>query len=746
MIGQIISHYKILEKIGEGGMGVVYKAQDTKLDRTVALKFLPEHLLYDTTAKARFIQEAKGASAINHPNITTVYEIDEAEGKSFIAMELIEGKSLKTMIEEKEFPINKIIDIAIQLCEGLNKAHRADIVHRDIKSDNILIDKDGLVKILDFGLAKLKGASKLTQTGTTTGTVAYMSPEQAQGEEVDQRSDIFSLGVVLYEMIAKRVPFEGKHSAAIIYSILNEKPQPLTRFNSKAPLKLQDIVDKSLAKDKGERYQHIDELLADLKRCRRELGQEVEVTKKDKKGVAVLYFENLSSDPESDYFSAGITEDILTDLSKIESIRVASRNAVLPYKGKPVDIPQLGRKLNVDAVLEGSIRKAGNRIRISAQLIDTKEGFHLWAERYDRELKEVFDLQEEIAKKIASALKIRLSEKEEEKIAQKYKGNSEAYDYYLKGRSHYYQYTKSSLQVAIQMFKEALEIDPNYALAYAGLGDSYYQFIDKGYETDKSFLVKAEEAAKKSLSIDPECAEAYKALGTIYQRLGKINSAKKLLNRALEINPNHHPARTNLALVYGNLGELERAEKELLFVYEQEPNFPFTSFKLAELYLTLNKFTQAEEYARKMLELGESSFYLTVGHLLLADIYLYQKQPEKALKYAEKCIEIELNSPFNLLELACIYAALGEKEKSLEKLQETFRYPIEHEWIITKVILTYALLQDKEKVYAWINKGMAENKVEWVVLQYNPLLEELRQETEFQKLLQEIKNRVINSE
>jgi len=275
MIGRTISHYKVLEKLGEGGMGVVYKAQDTKLDRVVALKFLPEHLLYDPTAKARFIQEAKGASAINHPNITTVYEIDEAGGKSFIAMEFIDGKPLRELIEKNKLAIDKVIDMAIQICEGLHKAHQSGIVHRDIKPENILIGKDDLVKILDFGLAKLKGTSRLTQTGTTTGTVAYMSPEQSQGEEVDQRSDIFSLGVVLYEMITKRTPFEGKHPAAIIYSIINEKPQPLARFNTKVTFRLQEIVDKALAKDMGERYQHIDELLTDLKRCRRELGQEI---------------------------------------------------------------------------------------------------------------------------------------------------------------------------------------------------------------------------------------------------------------------------------------------------------------------------------------------------------------------------------------------------------------------------------------------------------------------------------------
>lgn len=746
MIGKTISHYKILDKIGEGGMGVVYKAQDTKLDRLVALKFLPEHLLYDPTSKARFIQEAKGASAINHPNITTVYEIDEIDGKSFIAMELIEGKSLRELIEKNKLAIDQVIDMAIQICEGLHKAHQSDIVHRDIKPENILIGKDDLVKILDFGLAKLKGTSRLTQTGTTTGTVAYMSPEQAQGEEVDQRSDIFSLGVVLYELLTGQLPFKGEHQAAIIYSICNEEPEPLARYKSGVPEELQRIVKKVLAKNKQERYQHIDDLLADLKRLKRELGEEKEPIKKDKKSVAVLYFENLSSEPESDYFTDGITEDIITDLSKIESIKVTSRNAVLPYKGKPVDIPLLGRKLNVDAVLEGSVRKAGNRIRISAQLIDTKEGFHLWAERYDRELKEVFDLQEEIAKKIAQALKIKLSEKEEEKIAQKYKGDLQAYDYYLKGRNQYYQYTKSSLQAAIQMFKKALEIDANYALAYAGLGDSYYQFIDKGYETDRSFMVKAEEAAKKSLSIDPECAEAYKALGTIYSRTGKKNGAKKLLSRALEINPNYAPARSNLGLAYASFGDFEQAEKELLMAYEQDPSFPFPSFMLADFYLGLNNFSKAENYARKVLELGESSFYIVVGNHVLALIYLFQKLPDKALGHIQKCEELEPNDPITLSSLASVYAALGEKEKALSKLEEVLKNPTSHEAVFENLILTYTLLRDKEKVYEWIKKGMKENAIDWIFLEYNPLLEEMRKEAEFQKLLQEIKNKILNSE
>ncbi len=746
MIGQFISHYKVLEKIGEGGMGVVYKAQDTKLDRLVALKFLPQSLAADAVERERFIHEAKAASALNHPNITTIYEIGEHNSQLFIAMELVEGETLKQIATRNDLRLEKIIDIGIQICEALSSAHEKGIIHRDIKSDNIALTSKGLVKIMDFGLAKLKGATKLTRTGSTVGTAAYMSPEQAEGREVDQRTDIFSFGVVFYELIAGKLPFSGEHQAAIIYSICNEEPEPLARFRSGVPESLQRTVEKSLAKDVEERYQHIADLSADLKRIKREITSGArEVPKSDKKSVAVLYFENLSSDPESDYFAAGMTEDIITDLSKIDGIRVASRNAVLPFKGKPVDIPQLGRKLSIDAVLEGSIRKAGNRLRITAQLIDTKEGFHLWAERYDREVQEIFDLQEEIAKNIASALKIKLSPREEEKIAQKYKGDLQAYEYYLKGRNYYYQYTKSDMLAAVQMFKKALEIDPNYALAYAGLADSYYQFIDKGFEMDKSFLERAEEAAQKSLSIDPQCAEGYKALGTIYYRLGKLNSAKKLLSRALEINPNYHPARNNLGLIYSELGNFEQAEKELLFVYEQEPGFPFTSFLLAHHYLNRNEYAQTEKYAKRVLELGESTFYLAMGNYLLGMVFLCRNEPQKALEYMKKSEGFESN-PSTILGVAMAYAVLGEEDKAKELIEEVLKKYPTHEWTVMSLIFCYAVLREKEKVYDWLRKGMTEYRLEWIALDRSPLLKEFQNEPEFQRILQEHRNRVMNSE
>ena len=429
MLGKTISHYKILEKLGEGGMGVVYKAQDTKLDRIVALKFLPKHLLCDGEAKTRFEHEAKAASALDHPNIATIYEIDEAEGECFISMAFVEGKSLKELLKEKTLSLKEVLDIAIQIGEGLNAAHKKGIVHRDIKSENLMLTNEGLVKIMDFGLAKLKGITNLTKDGSTLGTAAYMSPEQAKGEEVDNRSDIFSFGVVLYELLTKQLPFGGEHPAAIIYSIINEQPQPVARYNNQVSSELERMVFKTLAKDKEERYQHIDDLLADLRHEKKSLEyvktavttqpavppevakkrvvpllagivvvllllvsylaffkQKGMVTVKGKPSVAVLYLQNLSENKGDEYFSAGMTEDIITQLSKIGGLLVSSRSDIEQFKNKAINLKEVADKLKVNYVIEGSVRKYGDKIRITCQLIKASDGFHVWADSYDRQM------------------------------------------------------------------------------------------------------------------------------------------------------------------------------------------------------------------------------------------------------------------------------------------------------------------------------------------------------------------------
>ncbi|MFH0930697.1 MAG: protein kinase, partial [Candidatus Zixiibacteriota bacterium] len=505
MIGKTISHYKILEKLGEGGMGVVYKSQDTKLDRIVALKFLSKNLLCDAEAKERFVLEAKAASALNHPNISTIHEIDEVGSECFIVMEYVEGKSLKELLKEKSFSLNEVLDISIKIAEGLNSAHKKDIVHRDIKSDNIMVTDEGLIKIMDFGLAKLRGVSGLTKAGTTLGTMQYMSPEQVQGLEVDQRSDIFSFGVVLYEMITGQLPFRGEYEATIIYSIINETPEPLSKYKTDIPEGLQRIVDKALEKDVNLRYQSLSELLADFERMVK--GEEVKrvIPKRINwallgigagiislvfiiiisfwffRGVrrvsatpslAVLYLENIG-DKMDDYFAAGMTEAIITDLSKLEGLRVLSRSDVAPYKGKAINMKDLGKKLCVDYIIEGSIQKADHMLRITAQLIKTKDGFHLWADKFTGELNSVFEVQDEVAERIASALKVKLSPVEKNRIEKKPTGSIQAYDYYLKGMDYFWKGSQKDLDLALEMFNNALEIDSNYALAYSGIGEVY---------------------------------------------------------------------------------------------------------------------------------------------------------------------------------------------------------------------------------------------------------------------------------
>jgi serine/threonine protein kinase len=454
MIGQTISHYRILEKLGEGGMGILYKAEDTKLKRIVALKFLPPDITKNIEAKERFMHEAQAASALNHPNICNIHTIEEVEGQQFIDMEFVEGETLKESIviglpanlsakvlqsrtsagvpqngaQAGHLSLEKCLSIAIQIGEGLNAAHKKNIIHRDIKPDNIMITDEGLVKIMDFGLAKLKGTSKLTKTHSTLGTLPYMSPEQVRGEEVDQRTDIFSFGAVLYEMITSHRPFGGEHEAAIIYSLANETPEPLARYKTNVPDELQRIVDKALSKDRGERYQHVDDMISDLRRVQHTISGGIpSPIKKSKvqwivvaivlilvavgiylfypksvptpmssKSVAVLPFKNLSDSKEDEYFSDGITDDIIAQLSKISDLKVISRTSVMQYKGISKNIRDIGKELDVATVLEGSVRRSGNQIRIVAQLIDAHNEGHLWADTYDKEMTQIFAIQSDV--------------------------------------------------------------------------------------------------------------------------------------------------------------------------------------------------------------------------------------------------------------------------------------------------------------------------------------------------------------
>ena len=561
MIGTRISHYEIIKSLGSGGMGVVYEAEDTRLGRRVALKFLPPELGQDGPSLERFQREARAASALNHPNICTVHAIEQNDGQHFIVMELLDGESLATRLGRERMEVSTLLDAAIQIADALESAHAKGIVHRDIKPANVFVNARGQIKILDFGLAKVEGlrgrggrdsgpgaetqvAHDLTTPGTAMGTVSYMSPEQARGQLTDARTDLFSTGTLLYQMATGVLPFQGETQAVVFEAILNRDPVAITQLNASLPQEFNRILGKALEKDRNLRYQTATDLKTDIVRLKRDLDSgrrsAAESTATAGSGaakaagasVAVLYFENLSGVKEDEYFRDGITEDIITELSKIKGLKIFPRPSVLSYRDKSVTPQQVGRELHAAYVLGGSLRRAGSRLRITTQLMDAMTDFPVWSERYDRELEDVFEVQDEIARKIAEALRITLSPQEREAIASKPTENLQAYDLFLRGKSYARRFTKQDQEFARQTFENATALDPNFALAYAAIANVCAQHYYR-HGHDQIWLDRAKAAAEKAAELAPDLPEVFVGQAWVMYAAGNQTEAIATVRKAL---------------------------------------------------------------------------------------------------------------------------------------------------------------------------------------------------------------------
>ncbi|MCX5800134.1 MAG: protein kinase [Candidatus Eisenbacteria bacterium] len=739
MVGKTISHYKILEKLGEGGMGVVYKAEDTKLGRHAALKFLSPDLTRDPEARKRFIQEAKAASSLDHTSICTVHEIGETEdGQIFIVTAFYEGETLKTKIERGSLKVEEALDIAIHVAQGLGRAHEAGIVHRDIKPANIMITKRGDVKIVDFGLAKLTGQAKLTVMGSTVGTVAYMSPEQVQGEDIDHRTDIWALGVVLYEMLTGRSPFKGEHEAALLYSIVHEEPQSLSLVRSGTPAPVSSVIARALQKDRALRYQTAQELIDELRKLTVSgRPPRVELPRQEK-SIVVLPFENLSPDPDQEYFSDGLTEEVISDLSKVHALRVISRSSAMTFKGTKKTIPEIAKQLEVQYVLEGSVRKAGNSLRITAQLIDAASDAHIWAEKYSGTLDDVFDVQEKVSRAIVDALKLKLTPEESRKIAERPIDNVAAYQCYLKANAEIWRFTESSLEMARLHLQKGLDILGDNALLYSAMAFVYWQYANIG-AGQEDYVAKAEQYTNKALALDPDSPQAHLVIGMIHGAFyGNTREGVRQLRMALAVNPNYVDALKFLAgFCTMSVGKLAAAIPLVQRVKEIDPLDPWNYWLQGRLFFYGGQYKLALEQLRQHYQSDPEN---PVAQFFCAWTLTYANEIDEAFSIIDRSAKATPNNVCTKFGLLLKYGLLKDRESAFREMTPDFQKTCrrDHQWSYF-VAVPLALLDAREESIDWLENAVNGGFINYPELERNQNLDNLRGEERFKKLMERVK-------
>jgi serine/threonine protein kinase/tetratricopeptide (TPR) repeat protein len=778
--------YEIIEELGKGGMGKVYRVVDKKLNEEVAMKLVKPEIASDKKTLERFSNELKLARKIVHKNVARMFDLNEEKGTHYITMEYVRGEDLKRLIRKiGQLSTGQVIPIAKQICEGLAEAHRLGVVHRDLKPQNIMVDEEGNARIMDFGIARSLKAKGITGAGVMIGTPEYMSLEQVEGKEVDQRSDIYSLGVILYEMVTGKVPFEGDTPFTIGMKHKSEIPKDPKALNAQIPEDLNRLILKCLEKDKETRYQNTAEIISELEKIEKGLptterivpgrkpltSREITVkftlrkllipglvvaalivaaviiiwrvlpkreavpAKSGKHSIAVLPFVDLSPKKDYEYLCEGIPETLINALTRIKDLRVPARASAFSFRGKEQEIKEIGQKLNVDTVLRGSIQVIGDRLRITPQLISIADGSYVWSDSYDRKLEDVFAIQDEMAREIVKSLKIKLLGEKEAPLVKNYTENLQAYNLYLQGRYFWNKRTGEDLKKAIAFLNQAIEIDSNYALAYVGLADCYLLLPEYGRIPKKEVLPKAKAAVSKALEIDDKLAEAHTSLAMIMRYESDFVGAEREFKRAIELNPNYATGHHWYGDSLEAKGRLDEALEEIKRALQLDPLSLIINMALGEIFYCKREYDQAIQQYSKTLELDPN---FAVGRQGLGECYRQKGMFEEAIAEFQKARILYGNSPYGLGDLGNAYALSGEKTKAVEVLTNLKELSEQGYSLNYDIAFIYCGLGDKEKAFEWLEKAYKEKEEGMEYLKVDPAWESLRSDPRFKSLLKRL--------